>query len=135
VKILQGVQKSKESFEDSIGEEKLRKGSGSYTQRDSSSRSSQREQVKVEAFGKFEFLPRLGRRRAQEEQQEPSDQAERRDLDRRAVHVQQRSARGSAQERRTDSRRISRKNPVSRRIGKSCAELSLWRRCAQGERI
>jgi hypothetical protein len=37
-------------------------------------------------------------------------------------------------EEETDSRRISYRNPVSRWIGRSCVEFSLWRRSAQKNR-
>jgi hypothetical protein len=72
------TQESKNPSEGSERRRKLRKGSVVYAQRDSSSRSSQREQAKVEAFGNSNSS-KSGKKRegAQEEQQQPLDRPNR----------------------------------------------------------
>jgi hypothetical protein len=111
--------------------QKLRKGSAftriSETQVEGSQR---RRNAKVQAFGNEEFFQVW-----EENTGSPREHSNRQiGGERRSApldfHVQE-ELRRSVQERRTDSRRISRRNPVIRWIGRSSTRFSLRRRSAR----
>jgi hypothetical protein len=123
-----GAQESRNPLR--IRGQKLRKGSAFTRINETQVEGSQgRRNAKVQAFGNEEFF------QVWEENTGSSREHSNRWIDRERrsapldFHVQE-ELRRSVQERRTDSRRISRRNHVIRWIGRSSAQFSLRRRSA-----